>query len=102
MRTQRLWYCRINEQETRKVRAERCPGPDWYELERDTAPGESVRIVDEKAEIVAAPAQPKPDPRRAVIAAALPDILLAVADGADLREEIAKRLVTQEVQRGER
>jgi len=38
--------------------------------------------------------------RRAALAAALPDILLAVADGADLRDELKR--VLQEAQHGER
>ena len=102
MKNLRLWYCRINEHEQRKVHAERCPGPDWHELERDTAPGESVRIVDGKAQIVPAPEQPKPDPRRAALVAALPDILLAVADGADLGDSVRKAIAKTEAHHGER
>ena len=37
--------------------------------------------------------------RRAAIAAALPDILLAVADGADLRDAVRKVIDSVEVQR---
>ena len=87
MRKLRLWY-RQTEHETRRTRTERCPGPEWVELERDLEPGETVKVVAGRAEFVPAPARPAADPRRAALVAALPDILLAVADGADLREAV--------------
>lgn len=100
MRHLRLWYHKINEHETRKMRAERCPGPEWVELERDTELGETVRVSSGRAEIVAAPEHPAPDPRRAAVVAALPDILLAVADGADLGETVRKAIAKAEAKRG--
>ena len=47
-----------------------------------------------------APERPAPDPRRAAIAAALPDILLAVADGAELRAAVRKVIEQLEAQHG--
>lgn len=86
-----LWFRQVTENETLRVRAERSPGPEWVELERDYGPGESVSIVDGKAEIIAAE-EPKVDLRRAAIQAALIDVMMAVADGGDLREELSKVL----------
>lgn len=102
MRRLQLWYRQVNEHEFRRARADRWPGPGWYELERDLAHGETVRIVDGRAEIGPAAVRARPDPRRALIAAALPDILLAVADGADLADEVRKALAKGEEQHGER
>lgn len=62
-----------------------------YMLEDNPQP---ARPVDEAAEAKKA--------RRGTLAAALPDILLAVADGGDLREEIAKALAKTEAPSGNR
>ena len=88
----RLWTARQGENQIARRWAADRPGSDWCELARDLLPGETVEIVDGKAEIVPAPERPVPDPRRAAIAVALPDILLAVAEGAELREEVRKVL----------
>ncbi|MFA4972521.1 MAG: hypothetical protein WC683_07890 [bacterium] len=101
----KLWWIQRGEHETEKRWAREPPGPDWYELERDLSPGETVRVVAGRAEI-ASPAvdvaEKTRHARRATLATALPDILLAVADGADLREELAKALARTEASSGER
>ena len=96
----RLWYKRIGETEERRVRAEWSPGEGWHELARDLQTGETVRVVDGRAEIVVCVESEgdRQKQRRAAIAAALPDILLAVADGADLRDELER--VLQEAKHG--
>lgn len=100
MKTRKLWYRQVNEHEFRRARSDRCLGPGWYELGRDLVRGETVQIVDGRAEIVAAPEHGAD--RRAAVATALPDILLAVADGADLADEVRKALAKAEGTHGNR
>jgi hypothetical protein len=93
-----LWYKPVSSNESLTLRCDERPGDDWYQLPRDPTVSEAVDVIDGRAVIIP-PAEPEPeaplpaaDPRRELVAAALPDILLAVADGADLREEIRKVL----------
>jgi len=79
----RLWERRINEHEVQGCRATECPGEGWYELTVD--PQRALR------ESLVAPLQGK-EAARAAILSALPDILLAVADGAHLVAELRKVL----------
>lgn len=88
-----LWYRRVSEAESETRWSEKCPGGGWYQLDRALRDDEVVTLNGDKAAIVKLDTgeQQKPDPR-ALLAAALPDILLAVADGADLKDEIRKVL----------
>jgi len=94
----KLWVKVVNKNEIHKVHDTERPGPGWYELNREVGIGETVEVVDEKAVIVAAPIDQPEDPRRAAVLAALPDILLAVAEGKDLAEEVRKVRDSVEVQ----
>ena len=95
----RLWYRSVGQGESRRVHAPESPGEGWYELERDVSSGETVEITDGITTIVSGAKAPAAPDRRALLAAALPDLLLAVADGADLRDELKKVLSKTEAQR---
>jgi hypothetical protein len=91
----KLWYQRLSASESHGVRANECPGDGWYEIERFPEPGETVTIVDGKAQIRAPEVDAEAEARaakRAAIQAALPDILLAAAEGKDVGEEVRKVL----------
>jgi len=96
----RIW-ARITEHEVSVTTAAESPGAEWAEVDRCPRIGEeTVAVVDGKAQIIPEPERSAPDPRRAAIAAALPDILLAVADGAELRAEVRKVIEQLEAQHG--
>lgn len=67
-------------------------------LEDGTIDQRSYTLVEAPEPAAAA----RPDPRRAAVASALPDILLAVADGADLALEV-KRVISaaEQARRGD-
>jgi hypothetical protein len=98
----KLWFRRIAEHEEQRLHSEHRPSEEWFEVERELEDGETVEIVDEQATIVSAPTNPAVDPRSRAIVRALPDILLAVVDGADLRDELQKVIRKAEVPSGER
>ena len=77
------------------------PGTEWHELDRHPLAGETVQFLDGRAVIVTPPVAEEQAPvdfRRAALITALPDILLAVAEGKDLRDEVRKVIDSVEVQ----
>lgn len=87
-------WCRMkSENEYECINRDKSPGLDWFPIEAAPRFGERLETIDGVVHVVpfAVGEQQKPDPR-ALLAAALPDILLAVANGADLREELQRVL----------
>jgi hypothetical protein len=91
----KLWFHAVSDNESERRWALCSPGQDWFELERDLGTGETATIVDGKAQIRAPEVDAEAEARaakRAAIQAALPDILLAAAEGKDIGEEVRKVL----------
>jgi len=102
------WCRKRTPTETETVLRDDSPGAAWCEVVGEFGQEEHyfLEIMDGVAKRVpfveGAPAAAPQTGQRAFLAAALPDILLAVADGADLRDELKKILSKVEVPDGER